>query len=107
MPELPDVELYRHALERRLHGEVLRGIRIGSPFVLRSVEPALSEAAGRKVLEVRRLGKRIIVGLEDGLFVVIHLMIAGRFRWKPAGQAIPKRIGLAAFDFDQGTLLLT
>jgi formamidopyrimidine-DNA glycosylase len=107
MPELPDVELYRHALERRLLGEVLRGIRIGSPFVLRSVEPSPSEASQKRVRELRRLGKRIVLGLEDDLFVIVHLMIAGRFRWRPAGQTIPKRIGLAAFDFDQGTLLLT
>jgi formamidopyrimidine-DNA glycosylase len=107
MPELPDVELYRHALERRLLGEVLRRIRIGSPFVLRSVEPSPSEASQKRVRELRRLGKRIVLGLEDDLFVIVHLMIAGRFRWRPAGQTIPKRIGLAAFDFDQGTLLLT
>ena len=107
MPELPDVELYRHALEGRLLEQVLRGIRIASPFVLRSVEPALGEAAGKRVVALRRLGKRVVLALEDELFVVVHLMIAGRFRWKPPGDAIPKRIGLAAFDFDQGTLLLT
>lgn len=107
MPELPDVELYLHALRPRLLDRTLLGVRVASPFLLRTVEPALPEASGRRVLDLRRLGKRIVFELQDDLFLVIHLMIAGRFRWKPAGQKIPGRLGLAAFDFENGTLLLT
>lgn len=107
MPELPDIELYLHALRPRLLGQTLQGIRITSPFLLRTVEPSLDEAAGKRVLALRRLGKRVVLALEDELFLVIHLMIAGRFRWKPPGQKIPGRLGLAAFDFEDGTLLLT
>jgi len=107
MPELPDVELYLHALRPRIVGHRLDRIRLASPFLLRTVEPPLVAAEGRRVVDVRRVGKRIVWGLDDDLFVVIHLMIAGRFRWKPAGAAIPGRVGLAAFDFDSGTLILT
>jgi len=107
MPELPDVVVYIESLERRLRGQVLNRLRLGSPFVLRTVEPAASEIAGRRVLDLRRIGKRIVFALEGDLFVVIHLMIAGRFKWLPPGAKIPGKIGLAAFDFDSGTLLLT
>lgn len=107
MPELPDVVVYVEALERRILGQPLEGVRIASPFVLRSVNPPVAEAAGHGVIGVRRLGKRIVVALEGGLFSVIHLMIAGRLRWRPAGARMPGRIGLAAFDFPGGTLLLT
>lgn len=107
MPELPDIELYLHALRKRVLGETLLGVRIASPFLLRTVEPPLEEAAGKRVIGLRRLGKRIVLELEEELFLVIHLMIAGRFRWKAAGQKIPGRLGLAAFDFEDGTLLLT
>jgi formamidopyrimidine-DNA glycosylase len=107
MPELPDVELYLHALRRRVLGQTLEGIRIASPFLLRTVEPFVEELAAKRVLTLRRLGKRIVLGLEDELYIVIHLMIAGRFRWKPPGHKIPGRLGLAAFDFEDGTLLLT
>jgi len=107
MPEFPDVELYLHALRPRVVGKTLLGVRIGSPFVLRTVDPSLDEAAGKRVLDLRRLGKRIVLELQGDIYIVIHLMIAGRFRWKPAGQKIPSRLGLAAFDFDDGTLLLT
>ena len=107
MPELPDVELYLAALRPRLVGHRLEGIRLGSPFLLRSVEPRLSSASGRTVIALDRLGKRIVVELEGELFLVLHLMIAGRLRWRPLGTAVPKRFGLAAFDFDDGTLLLT
>ena len=107
MPELPDIEVYLDALRPRIVGETLLAVRLSSPFLLRSVEPPLAAADGRRVLELRRLGKRIVVGLEEELFLVLHLMIAGRFRWRPAGAAIPKRLGLAAFDFTSGCLLLT
>ena len=107
MPELPDVAVYVSALERHVEGQRLRRIRLRSPFLVRSVDPPLDEAAGKRVLDVRRLGKRIVLGLEAELFLVFHLMIAGRFRWRKAGAGLPGRIGLAAFDFDQGTLLLT
>ena len=107
MPELPDVELYLHALRQRVVGRELVGVRITSPFVLRSVDPAIGVVAGQRVTGVSRLGKRIVLELEDDLFVVIHLMIAGRLRWKPPKDKIPGRLGLAAFDFEEGTLILT
>ena len=107
MPELPDVTAYIEALDARIHGATLRGIRLARPFVLRSVDPPLSAAAGRKVLGLRRLGKRIVIELDGGLFVVLHLMIAGRLHWKQAGAKPSGKIGLAAFDFSTGTLVLT
>src|SRR5581483_2569043 len=107
MPELPDVTVYLEHLQRRTLGHLLLGIRLASPFVLRSVEPRLSEAHGKKVLGLRRLGKRLVLALEDDLFLVLHLMISGRLHWKSAGAKIPGKIGLAAFDFDDGTLTLT
>ncbi len=107
MPELPDVAVYVSALERHVEGQHLRRIRLRSPFLVRSVDPPLDEAAGKRVLDVRRLGKRIVLGLEAELFLVFHLMIAGRFRWRKAGAGLPGRTGLAAFDFDRGTLVLT
>ncbi|MGB3049502.1 MAG: DNA-formamidopyrimidine glycosylase family protein [Polyangiales bacterium] len=107
MPELPDVELYLHALRPRVLDKTLQGVRITSPFVLRTVNPSVDELAGKRVLDLRRLGKRIVLGLEDELYIVVHLMISGRFRWKPAGHEIPSRLGLAAFDFEDGSLLLT
>jgi formamidopyrimidine-DNA glycosylase len=107
MPELPDVDLYVHALRARIVGQTIRAIRLATPFLLRSVEPPLSSAEGTRVLDVSRLGKRIVVALEGDLFLVIHLMIAGRFRWKPAGTKVPGKVGLLAVDFDAGTLILT
>ena len=107
MPELPDIEVYRHALRVRVVGNLLEGIRLASPFLLRSVDPSIDAAQGTQVLDVRRLGKRIVLVLDNDLYIVLHLMIAGRLRWKPAGHKIPGRLGLAAFDFDNGTLLLT
>lgn len=107
MPELPDILLYLHALESRLVGETLCKVRLASPFLLRSVDPPIERAEGRKVLALRRLGKRIVLCLEDDLFLVFHLMIAGRFRWRRPGAGIPGKLGLAAFDFQVGTLLLT
>jgi formamidopyrimidine-DNA glycosylase len=107
MPELPDIEAYLEALRPRLLGQTLERVRIASPFLLRSVDPAIAEAAGRPVKNLARLGKRIVIELEGGLFLVLHLMIAGRLQWKGAKAALPRRLGLAAFDFPGGTLLLT
>jgi formamidopyrimidine-DNA glycosylase len=107
MPELPDVTVYIEALEARLRGARLLGIRLASPFVLRSVDPPPAEACGRAVVGLRRLGKRIVIALEADLFVLIHLMIAGRLHWKEAGARLPGKVGLAALDFSTGTLTLT
>ncbi|HVS66766.1 MAG TPA: DNA-formamidopyrimidine glycosylase family protein [Thermoanaerobaculia bacterium] len=113
MPELPDVTVYVEQIARRTVGETLEKVRLGSPFVLRSVSPRLSEVEGRRVSGVERLGKRIVIRLEDGLALVIHLMIAGRLQWHDVsdrpkltpGRGAKNR--LAAFDFTSGTLLLT
>jgi formamidopyrimidine-DNA glycosylase len=107
MPELPDITVYIEALESRILGQVLERTRIAKPFLLRSVDPPISAAQGKRVTGLRRMGKRIVVELEDDLFLVIHLMIAGRLRWVPAGAKVPGKIGLAAFDFSNGTLILT
>jgi formamidopyrimidine-DNA glycosylase len=109
MPELPDITAYLVALEPRVLGKTLNGIRIASPFLLRSVDPPVREAAGRKVAGLRRIGKRIVMALEGGIFVIVHLMIAGRFHWKdaPAAKIPGGKRGLAAFDFPDGTLLFT
>jgi formamidopyrimidine-DNA glycosylase len=107
VPELPDVEIYIAALRTRVEGERLGRVRVKSPFLLRSVEPPLTAVMGRKVTGLRRLGKRIVFGFEDDLFLVLHLMIAGRLHWKPAGTRIQGKVGLAAFDFPRGTLTLT
>lgn len=107
MPELPDITVYIEALESRIVGETLVLTRIPKPFLLRSVDPPISAAQGKRVIGVRRMGKRIVVELEDDLFLVIHLMIAGRLRWVPSGGKVPGKIGLAAFDFTNGTLILT
>jgi len=107
MPELPDVTIYVECLERLVGGTALERLRVTNPFVLRTVEPSPDEVAGRTVAGVSRLGKRVVLALEGGLFIVVHLMIAGRLRWRKPGTASPKRGGLAAFDFAAGTLLLT
>lgn len=107
MPELPDVELYKAALTKRIVGQPLERVRLATPFLLRSVDPPLDEAVGRMVVGVRRLAKRIVWELERELFLVFHLMIAGRFKWRDRGASVPRRLGLAAFDFASGTLLLT
>jgi formamidopyrimidine-DNA glycosylase len=120
VPELPDVELYLHALRPRIVGRTLVRVRLTSPFLLRTVEPPAAAVEGRVVRDLRRLGKRIVWAMDGDLFVVIHLMIAGRFRWLPAGGAgagragpnrsspvRPSKVDLAAFEFDAGTLLLT
>jgi len=107
MPVLPDVEVYCEAIEQRVAGRELVRVRLRSPFLLRSVRPPLSEAEGRTVVSVRRVGKRVVFALEGELFLAIHLMIAGRFRWAGPSAKVPGRVGLAAFDFGYGTLLLT
>jgi formamidopyrimidine-DNA glycosylase len=107
MPELPDVLLYIDSLQPRVLNQTLERVRLSSPFVVRSVDPPISTINGRKVLRLRRLGKQIVFEFDDELFLVIHLMIAGRFQWKERGAKIPGKLGLAAFDFPTGTLLLT
>ncbi|MFB3906808.1 MAG: Fpg/Nei family DNA glycosylase [Candidatus Eisenbacteria bacterium] len=107
MPELPDIVVYIESLEARIAGGPLLGVRLRHPFVLRSFDPPIEEAVGRPVGPLRRLGKRIVLPLPPDLFLVVHLMIAGRLRWLPPGAAIPGRLGLAALDFPAGTLVLT
>jgi formamidopyrimidine-DNA glycosylase len=116
MPELPDITIYIEALEKRILGQTLEAVRIVSPFLLRTASPPIASASGKKILQLRRLGKRICIGLEDELWLVLHLMIAGRIHWhplKPTLTAIPARPkispprGLAAFDFSNGSLLWT
>jgi len=107
MPELPDVELYLYALAPRLRHQRLERLRLGNPFVVRSIDPPPAVLERRTVLDLRRLGKRIVFDFGDELYLVLHLMIAGRLRWRDRGAPIPGKIGLAAFDFPQGTLLLT
>ncbi len=107
MPELPDVTVYVEALRRRVVGSVLERIRVGSPFVLRTFDPPITAIDGCRVRGVERLGKRIVLELEDERFVVIHLMIAGRLRWRPHGAVVPRGRGLAALDFPGGTVLYT
>jgi formamidopyrimidine-DNA glycosylase len=107
MPELPDVTVYLEALKERVLNQPIQKIRIGSPFVVRTFDPPIKEIAGKKVLGFLRMGKRIVFELEDDLFLIVHLMIAGRFHWKPKGAKIARKYGQAAFDFPNGTLLLT
>lgn len=107
MPELPDVTIYIETLTPRVVGQPLERVRLASPFVLRSVDPPLGEVSGRRVSGLRRLGKRVVLALDGDLYAVVHLMIAGRFRWERRGARPPARLGLAAFDFPTGTLLLT
>src|SRR5436305_1010642 len=107
MPELPDIVCYIHALEPRILGTTLEKVRLANPFVLRSVDPSVRELEGRKVEEIRRLGKRIAIGVEGDFWLVIHLMIAGRLHWKAKGAKVGGKMALAAFDFTGGTLTLT
>src|SRR5258707_7457347 len=107
MPELPDVVVYIEAIGERVLDRALHKVRLASPFLLRTVDPPIREAEGRRVVRLRRLGKRIVFELEGSLFLVIHLMIAGRLRWETPGAKIPGRLGLAAFDFEAGTPILT
>jgi formamidopyrimidine-DNA glycosylase len=107
MPELPDITAYMGALESRIVGQTLERVRLGSVFLLRSVDPPLSAAEGKTVRELRRIGKRIAIGVDDQIWLVLHLMIAGRLHWKPRGAKLAGRNALAAFDFPNGTLTLT
>jgi formamidopyrimidine-DNA glycosylase len=107
VPELPDIEVYVEAIAARALGEPLLAVRLGSPFLLRSADPPIRAAEGKHVLSVRRLGKRIVFGLEDELLLALHLMIAGRLHWRERGTKLPGRAGLAAFDFPPGSLVLT
>jgi formamidopyrimidine-DNA glycosylase len=107
MPELPDIVLYLESLKPRVQGQVLERVRLANPFLLRTFEPPLEETHGKKVTGLRRIGKRIVFAVEPDLFLVLHLMIAGRLHWKPRGAKPPGKVGLAAFDFPTGTLILT
>jgi formamidopyrimidine-DNA glycosylase len=107
MPELPDIALYLHALEQRIVGRRIGSIRLANPFLLRSVAPPLTTVVGLAITALHRLGKRIVFEIDGDLFLVFHLMIAGRFRWRPPAAQIPGKIGLLAIDFEHGTLILT
>jgi len=107
MPELPDIAAYLDALETRIVGQRLERVRLGSPFLLRSVQPPLTSVEGRVVRGLRRIGKRIAIGVEGDLWLVLHLMIAGRLHWRPVGAKLDGRRNLAAFDFPTGSLVLT
>lgn len=107
MPELPDIVVYIEALEKRIVGRVLECVYIVSPFLLRTAVPPLSSTEGKRVVRLRRLGKRICIGLEEDLWLVLHLMIAGRLHWRQGKAKVSKPRGLASFEFDQGTLLWT
>lgn len=107
MPELPDIVVYIEALERRISGSTLHQIQLASPFLVRTVDPPISSLNGKRVREIRRLGKRIVFAFEDELFLVLHLMVAGRLQWKPLESSRTGRNALAAFEFSSGTLILT
>src|SRR5215468_3293995 len=107
LPELPDIVVYIEALEKRILGQTLEVVRVASPFLLRTASPPLGSANGKKVLQLRRLGKRICIGLEEDLWLVLHLMIAGRLHWHPRGVKVSRPRGLAAFDFPNGSILWT
>jgi formamidopyrimidine-DNA glycosylase len=107
LPEFPDIVVYIEALEKRILNQTLESVRVVSPFLLRTVTPPVLSANGKKVLRLRRLGKRICIGLEDDLWLVLHLMIAGRLQWRPRGVKVSRPRGLAAFDFQNGSLLWT
>ena len=107
MPELPDVTVYLEALERRVQGARLEGLRLASPFLLRTVTPSVEDVCGRRVTGCSRLAKQLVIALEGDYYLVLHLMISGRLQWGAVGKAIPKRNGLAGFDFSAGALILT
>lgn len=107
MPELPDVELYLAALRPRVVGQTITRVRVASPFFVRTYDPPFETLAGRRIESLARLGKRLVFAFDGGLFAVVHLMIAGRLRWREAGAVIPAKVGLAAFDFAEATLLFT
>src|SRR5579885_2371615 len=105
MPELPDITVYIDALQRYIHGQRLERVRVRSPFLVRTFDPPLDSVEGKTVRELARIGKRIAVGFDDDLWLILHLMIAGRLHWKPPGAGIASKVNLAAFDFDHGTLM--
>jgi formamidopyrimidine-DNA glycosylase len=107
VPELPDIELYLHALRPRIVGHTLEKVRVASPFLVRSFDPPIDQAFAKNVVALSRLGKRLVWQLDGDLFLIIHLMIAGRFKWADRGAKVPGKVGLAAFDFDNGTLIFT
>ena len=107
VPELPDILLYIHALRPRVVGRAVTGVRLASPFLLRSIDPPPAAIVGRRIVDLHRLGKRIAFEAEGELYLVFHLMIAGRFRWKPPAAKIQGKVGLLALDFEAGTLVLT
>ncbi len=107
MPELPDVTVYVERAQERLQGQVLRGIKLFNPFLLRTAVPPIGNAAGQRVLGVQRLGKRVVLALEGELFLVLHLMVAGRLRWLAPGAKLPGKLALAVFEFDAGQLVFT
>ncbi len=107
MPELPDIVVYIEALESRILGQTLERVRLASPFLLRTIDPPLASVHGKKVRALRRIGKRIAIGLEDDLWLVLHLMIAGRLHWRERNAPLPRKNAPAAFDFSNGTLVLT
>ena len=107
MPELPDITTYLDALQSRIVGQPLLHVRLASPFLLRTVQPPVNEVEGRVVQQLRRIGKRIAIGVDNNLWLVIHLMIAGRLHWRPAGAKLAGRNSLASFDFPNGSLVLT
>jgi formamidopyrimidine-DNA glycosylase len=107
MPELPDITVYCETIGAKTIGRAIDRVRVASPFLVRTVDPPLRAVEGKTVRALERLGKRVVFDLQDDLFVVVHLMIAGRFKWRDRGAAVPKKLGLAAFDFPDGTLLLT
>ena len=107
MPELPDIALYLHALTPRVINQPLERLRIGNPFIVRTIDPPIAAIEGRRVRGLRRMGKRIVLAMDGEYFVVLHLMIAGRLRWRERGATIPGKVGLAAFDFPTGTAILT
>jgi formamidopyrimidine-DNA glycosylase len=107
MPELPDIVAYVEALDSRIVGQPLERVRLGSPFLLRTVQPTIADVEGRTVREIRRVGKRIAIGVDGDLWLVLHLMIAGRLHWRPPKAKMAGRQNLAAFDFPEGTLTLT
>jgi len=107
MPELPDIVVYIEAMEKRILGQILEQVRISSPFLLRTADPPVASVVGKRVVQLRRLGKRICIGVEDNLWLVLHLMIAGRLHWKKRGVKVSPPRGLAAFDFANGSLLWT
>jgi formamidopyrimidine-DNA glycosylase len=107
MPELPDITIYLEALERRILDQPLQKVRIASPFLVRTAVPPIDDARGKRVSALRRIGKRIAIGLENNLWLVLHLMIAGRLHWREQGVKMARKLALAAFDFPNGSLLLT